>query len=40
MTDSEKIAKIKELLEKWRYDTEGWSDNYMNEIDDIVNGRK
>lgn len=40
MTDNEKIEKIKELLEKWRYDTESWSDNYMNEIDDIVNERK
>ena len=36
MTDSEKIAKIKELLEKWRYDTETFSDDYMNKIDDIV----
>lgn len=36
MNDTEKIEKIKELLEQWRYDSDSWSDDYMNKIDDIV----
>jgi len=40
MTDSEKLERIKELLEQWRYDVEGWSDDYMNKIDDIVYGKE
>ena len=38
MSDSEKIEKIKALLEDWVHNTERWGDDYMEDIYEIVIG--